>query len=66
MLRIEKESHGCVTHLLLSGRIQLDDIACIRSALDDCCTRKLLDLGEASRVDVAVVRLLIQCEDPGG
>jgi hypothetical protein len=65
MLRIEKESHGCVTRLLLSGRIQSDRIACIRSAMNDGCAAKILDLSEVTLVDVAVVRFLIRCEDEG-
>ena len=65
MLRIEKESDGCVTRLLLSGRIQSDRIACIRSAMNDGCARKILDLSEVTLVDVAVVRFLISCEDEG-
>jgi hypothetical protein len=65
MLRIEKQSDGCVTRLLLSGRIQSDRIACIRSAMNDGCARKILDLSEITLVDVAVVRFLIRCEDEG-
>jgi len=65
MLRIEKESDGCVTRLLLSGRIQSDHIACIRSAMSDGCPRKILDLSDVNLVDVAVVRYLIHCEDEG-
>src|SRR6516162_8782527 len=51
MLMIEKESDGCVTRLLLSGRIQSDCIACIRSAMNDRCAHKILDLGEVTLVD---------------
>jgi hypothetical protein len=65
MLRIEKESDGCITRLLLSGRIQSDRIACIRSAMNDSCPRKMLNLSEVTLVDVAVVRFLISCEDAG-
>jgi hypothetical protein len=65
MLRIEKESDGCVTRLLLSGRIQSDRIACIRSAMNDGCAPKILDLREVTLVDVAVVRFLIRCEKEG-
>jgi len=65
MLRIEKESDGCVTRLLLSGRIQSDRIACIRSAMNDSCARKILDLSEVTLVDFAVVRFLISCEQEG-
>jgi hypothetical protein len=65
MLRIEKDSDGCVTRLLLSGRIQSDRIACIRSAMNDGCARRILDLREVTLVDIAVVRFLINCEDEG-
>ena len=65
MLRIEKDSDGCVSKLRLSGRIRSDGIACIRSAMNDGCTRNILDLGEVTLVDIAVVRFLIGCEDEG-
>ncbi len=65
MLRIERESDGCVTRLLLSGRIQSDRIACVQSALKDGCARKILDLSEVTLVDVAVVRFLNRCEREG-
>jgi len=65
MLRIQKESDGCVVRLLLSGRIQSDGIACIRSAMNDDCAPKILDLGEITVVDMAAVRFLIACENDG-
>jgi len=65
MLRIEKDSDGGVTTLRLSGRIQSDCIASIRSAMDDGCPRKILDLAEVTLVDIAVVRFLISCENEG-
>jgi hypothetical protein len=65
MLRIEKESDARVTRLLLSGRIRSDGIACIRSAMNDGCARRVLDLSEVTLVDVAVVRFLIRCEEEG-
>jgi hypothetical protein len=65
MLRIEKDSDGCASRLRLSGRIQSDRIACIRSAMNDGCARKILDLGEVTLVDIGVVRFLIRCEDEG-
>ena len=65
MLRIEKESDGCVTRLSLSGRLQSDRIAGIRLAMDDGCARRILDLSEVTLVDVAVVRFLIGCENEG-
>ena len=65
MLRIEKDSGGCVTKLRLSGRIQSDQIASIRSEMDDDCTTKILDLGEVTLVDLGVVQFLIDCEEAG-
>ena len=65
MLRIEKETDGCVSKLKLSGRIQSDCIASIRSAMNDGSAQKSLDLGEVTLVDVAVVRFLISCENEG-
>jgi hypothetical protein len=65
MLRIEKDSDGCTTRLLLSGRIQSDRIACIQSAMNDGCAHKILDLGDITLVDIAAVRFLISCEEEG-
>ena len=63
MLRIEKDNGGCVTKLRLSGRIQSDQIASIRSEMDDDCTSTILDLSEVTLVDLGVVRFLISCEE---
>lgn len=65
MLKIEEDSDGCFTRLLLSGRIQSDRIACIRSAMKDGCARTILDLSEITLVDLGVVRFLIRCEEEG-
>ena len=65
MLRIEKDSGGCLTRLWLSGRIQSDQVASIRSEMDDDCTNTILDMSEATLVDLGVVRFLIRCEDEG-
>jgi hypothetical protein len=65
MLKIEKDDGGCVTKLRLSGRIQSELIASIRSEMDDECTSKILDLREVTLVDLEVVRFLIRCEDEG-
>ena len=65
MLRIEKDSDGCVSQLKLSGRVRSDHIASIQSAMNDGCARKILDLGEITLVDIAVVRFLISCENEG-
>jgi hypothetical protein len=65
MLKIEKHNGGCVSKLRLSGRMQSDQIATIRSEMDDACTSKVLDLSEVTLVDLGVVRFLIACEDDG-
>ena len=65
MLRIEKDSDGCVTRLRLSGRIQSNCIASIRMAMNDGCARTILDLSEVTLVDLEVVRFLISVEDDG-
>ena len=65
MLRIEKESDGCLTTLRLIGRIQSDCLASIRSAMNDGCTHKILDLTEVTLVDLAVGRFLPSCENEG-
>ena len=65
MLKIEKDTGGCVTRLRLSGRIQSDQIASIRSEMDGDCATKVLDLSEVTLVDLGVVRFLIICEDEG-
>jgi len=65
MLKIEKDSGGCVTKLRLSGRIQADQIASIQSEMGDNCASRILDLSEVTLVDLGVVRFLISCEDEG-
>ena len=63
MLRIERNSDGCVTKLTLMGRIQSNHIAFVRSAINDGCERTILDLGQVTLVDLGVIRFLISCED---
>jgi hypothetical protein len=65
VLRIEKDSDGCVTRLILSGRIQSEHIACLRSAMSDGCARDVLDLTEVTLVDLGGVRFPIRCEEEG-
>ncbi len=65
MLRIEKDSDGSVTRLLVSGRIQSDRIACLRATMNDGSARTILDLSEVSLVDAAVIHFLIRCEQEG-
>jgi hypothetical protein len=56
MLRIKKDTSGCVTTLRLSGRIQSDQIASIRSEMDGDCASKILDLSEVTLVCLGVVQ----------
>jgi len=65
MLKIEKDCDECTLRLRLSGRIQSDLVASIRSAMGDGSARKILDLSEVTLVDLEVVRFLILCEDEG-
>ena len=65
MLRIEKDSGGCVTKLRLSGRIQSEQIASIRLQMDGACTTRILDMREVTLVDLNAIRFLIRCEDDG-
>jgi hypothetical protein len=65
MVRIDNDSAGRTARLRLSGRIQSEDLASIRSAMDDTGVHGMLDLADVSLVDIAVVRFLICCEDEG-
>ena len=65
MLRIEKDSDGCITKLTLMGRIQSNHIAFVRSAMNDGCERIILDLSQVTLVDLGVIWFLISCEDSG-
>ena len=65
MLRIEKDSDGCVTRLRLSGRIESGHIAYLRSAMSEGCARTILDLSDVTLVDLEAVRFLISVEDEG-
>jgi hypothetical protein len=65
MLRIEKDSDGSVTRLRLSGRIESDHIAYVRSAMSDGGAHTILDLSDVTLVDLEAVRFLISVEDEG-
>jgi hypothetical protein len=65
MVRIDNDSAGRATRLRLSGRIRSEDLASIRSAMNDGRMRKMLDLTDVDLVDIAVVQFLISCEDEG-
>jgi hypothetical protein len=65
MVRIDNDSAGGVTRLRLSGRIQSEDLASLRAAMNDAGMPKMLDLTDVNLVDLAVVEFLIFCEDEG-
>jgi len=65
MLRIVKDFDGSVITLHLCGRIQSDQIASIRSEMNDDGTSKMLDLSEVTLVDIGVIQFLISCEEEG-
>ena len=65
MVRIDDDSVGPVTRLRLSGRIQSEDLASIRSTMSDARARKILDMTDVGLVDIAVVQFLNCCEDEG-
>jgi hypothetical protein len=62
------KTNGCTsivraTRLRLSGRIQAEDLASMRSAMNDAHMRKILDLTDVNLVDLSVVQFLICCKD---
>lgn len=65
MVRIEIDTVGRRTRLRLSGRIQSEDLASIRSAMHDVSVGMILDFTDVGLVDIAVVRFLICSEDEG-
>lgn len=65
MVRIDNDSVGRLTRLRLSGRIQSEDLASIRSAMNLASMGKMLDLTDVNLVGIKVVRYLISCEDEG-
>ena len=65
MVRIDNDSAGGVARLRLSGRIQSEDLASIRSAMTDARMGKILDLTDVNLVDLSVVQFLIRCEEEG-
>jgi len=60
MLKIDRDSDGWATRLLLSGRIQSDCMASSRSTMNDRCTRKIMELSEITLVDIATIRFLMR------
>lgn len=64
-MRIDHYSAGSMAGFRLSGRIQSEDLASLRSVMNDLRMRTKLDLTDVDLVDIAVIRFLIYCEDAG-
>jgi hypothetical protein len=64
-LRIETASDGQTTTLRLIGRIEGQYLEELRAQVGTHRPRLVLDLGEVTLVDNAVVRFLIACETEG-
>jgi hypothetical protein len=66
MLKITRVTDTGTTTLIVSGRIQAEQLPDLRRSVDAERTRDVvLDLGEVSLVDGEVVRFLLQCETRG-
>jgi hypothetical protein len=65
VLRIERVSHGQVTTLRLSGRLQSEHVEQLRSQIDASSQKVIMDLDEVKLIDRDVVRFLGTCETNG-
>ena len=65
MLRIEKVTDGRSIVLKLSGRIEEEHLAQLRSEIDKSGDVSKLDLRDVNLVDRSSVRFLIQCASQG-
>jgi STAS domain len=66
MLKITRVTDGGTTTLVVSGRIQAEQLFDLRRAVDaERTCDVVLDLSEVSLVDGAVVRFLLRCEMQG-
>jgi hypothetical protein len=65
VLRIEKVIDGGSTVLKLSGRIDEDHLAQLRSEIEKSGDVSKLDLRDINLVDRSSIRFLIQCESRG-
>ena len=65
MLRIEKVTDGRSTVLKLSGRIEEEYLAQLRSEIEKSGNATKLDLRDVTLVDRSSVRFLIRCESQG-
>ena len=52
-------------HMRLSGQLRSEQLDQLRSAIDDCGSRSVLDLTEVDLVDVEAIRFLNSCEARG-
>lgn len=66
MLKITRMSNAGTTTLIVSGRIDAEQLPDLRRSVEtEAASGVVLDLNEVSLVDVAVVRFLRQCEMQG-
>jgi hypothetical protein len=65
VLRIERVSHGQVTTLRLSGRLQSEHLEQLRSQIHASSQKVIMDLDEVKLIDRDVVRFLGTCESNG-
>jgi len=65
VLRIERVSHGQVTTLRLSGRLQSEDVEQLRTQIAAGSPKVIMDLNEVKLIDRDVVRFLGTCETNG-
>lgn len=64
-MKIEKDSHGGVVTIRMSGDFQREHIADLELQLEDRTPRMILDLKEVTLVDGDFVRFLAACQTSG-
>ena len=66
MLKITRVKNAAATTLIVSGRIDAEQLLDLRRLVEgEHVIDVVLDLSEVSLVDVEVVRFLLQCETQG-
>jgi hypothetical protein len=66
MLKITRMTNAGTTTLIVSGRIEAEQLPDFRRLVEaDHASDLVLDLNEVSLVDAEVVRFLLQCETQG-
>ena len=66
MLKITRVKNAAATTLIVSGRIDAEQLPDLRRLVEsEQASDVVLDLNEVSLVDVEVVRFLLQCETQG-